>query len=221
MKHTIALISVVLIFISGYSFCQDAASDTSDVESTADFKPLPAGKTLVTPPNESVLLGSQIGMIVRGKFDELYLDDEAIQFSKRIQTPTASFSLLKVSPGRHCVYMSSADGREEEFEFVIAINDKEHNGPQSWKRFYQHQFENISNPCGKCHQTRKVGDKVEVGYWKPVKESCATCHVEQKRLKLEGFHKDIKQADWIEKCTDCHYVHQGATRMLLRDNYKP
>ncbi len=214
----LTLIAVTTVCIFAYAQ-QESSGETLTTEA---FEPLPAGKTLVTPPNESVLLGSQIGMIVRGQFDELYLDDEEIPFSKRIQSKAASFAVLNVSPGRHYVYMSAQDGREEEFEFVVAVNEKEHNGPKSWKRFYQHQFERISNPCAKCHQVRQVGDKVEVGRWKSVKESCAKCHVEQKRVKLEGFHQDLKSkgwddANWIESCTDCHYVHQGETRMLLRE----
>lgn len=221
-KIRLTVISFAAVALSAclFAFCMQKTS--ADEAAAEPFEPLPAGKTLVTPPNESVLLGSQIGMIVRGQFDELYLDDEEISFSKHVQSKAASFAVLNVSPGRHYVYMSANDGREEEFEFVVAVNEKEHNGPRSWKRFYQHQFEHVANPCAKCHQVRKDGDKVEVGHWKSVQESCAKCHVEQKRVKLEGFHQDLKSkgwddSNWIESCTDCHYVHQGETRMLLRE----
>ena len=216
------VISLFVVILSVCLFAFIGQKTSADEAVSEPFEPLPEGRTLVTPPNESVLLGSQIGMIVRGQFDELYLDDEEISFSKRIQSKSASFAVLNVSPGRHYVYMSAKDGREEEFEFVVAVNENEHNGPRSWKRFYQHQFERVSNPCANCHLVQKAGDKVEVGHWKSVQESCAKCHVEQKRLKLEEFHKDVKSkgwddSNWIESCTDCHYVHQGETRMLLRE----
>ena len=184
-KIRLTVISLAALALSAclFAFCMQKTS--ADEAAPEPFEPLPAGKTLVTPPNESVLLGSQIGMIVRGQFDELYLDDEEISFSKHVQSKAASFAVLNVSPGRHYVYMSANDGREEEFEFVVAVNEKEHNGPRTWKRFYQH-------------------------------------HVEQKRVKLEGFHQDLKSkgwddANWIESCTDCHYVHQGEARTLLRE----
>ena len=116
----LTLIAVTTVCIFAYA----QPESSGETLTTEAFEPLPAGKTLVTPPNESVLLGSQIGMIVRGQFDELYLDDEEIPFSKRIQSKAASFAVLNVSPGRHYVYMSAQDGREEEFEFVVAVNEK-------------------------------------------------------------------------------------------------
>lgn len=218
-----SVLFVGLLLVANSLVCSEENVSDNSSAAEAEFKPLPEGETLVTPPNESVLLGSQIGMIVRGKFDTLFLDKEPIKFSKRIQTSSASFAVLPVSPGRHSVSMSAQDGRALSFKFVTAINDMEHGGPKTWTRFYQHQFEKISNPCEKCHFTRKTEDKVEVGYWKPVSLSCKTCHVDQKRLKLEGFHENLKaqgwdDTNWIETCTECHYVHQGTSRKLLREN---
>lgn len=220
------------VFVPFLSVAEEATPETTvtaetvETAETADaakpFEPLPEGNTIVTPPTNSVLLGSQIGVIVRGQVDEFYLDDEPYPMSKRINAPAASFALLKVSPGRHNVYMAFKDGSEEEIDFVVAMNERDHNGPKSWKRFYQHQFENVSNPCQKCHLTEKIdGGKVQVGHWKPVKESCFGCHVETKRNKLEEFHKNLIDPGWIEKCTDCHYVHKGDARLLLREDYNP
>ena len=219
---SVALYSTYSTPLQGAETEAKPAESTESTDPAKPFEPLPEGKTIVTPPNESVLLGSQIGVIVRGQIDEFYLDDDPYPVSKRINSPAASFSLLKVSPGRHTVYMTFKNGSEEEINFVVAQNERDHNGPKTWKRFYQHQFENISNPCQKCHLTQKTDDgKVQVGHWKSVQESCFSCHVETKRLKLEGFHKDIKDKDWIEKCTDCHYVHKGTVRTLLREDYQP
>ncbi|MDO5113113.1 MAG: hypothetical protein Q4E67_01930 [Planctomycetia bacterium] len=179
---------------------------------SADFKAEPVqlsnGKILVAPHADSVVLVSRLWLILRGEKEDLTLNGQPLKWNKRFEGD------VHVADLRLEIGMQRLKIGEEEVRFVLGRNEVDHSGPAEWQVYRLHNMKPGPNPCRECHVCEKVEDKIHVGDLNPPQEACFRCH---ERDDIQKQHANTRlEENWMESCSDCHFVHASPHKYLLR-----
>jgi len=193
----VALVSVGLLL--GY-----AAAVPSDKPAKVPDEPAkPPGDGVLFPPNRAVLLSGSLDVVSKSDQTSLEVDGKPREWEPF--QPPLHVAHLRLAPGMH--ELRIGQGRRE---FVVALNEEEHDGPQDWPIYRCHEMSRGEDRCGDCHQTDKQDGRITVGDLKP-SEACFECH---EPVEFDVIHAHPLEP--IEHCQMCHALHASTRKGLLK-----
>lgn len=158
---------------------------------------------IIAPRDQAVLMSGRIDIIAQLPEGKLEVDGEPCP-SEPFQSPL-QVARIWLDPGRHEI---RAAGRRT--EFVVALNEMEHDGPSDWKIVRSHPIEPGEDRCGDCHETESRNGLLEV-IGIPSDETCLDCHTAG---KVESIHPHA--VELLQSCQSCHTMHGALHRRLLK-----
>jgi predicted CXXCH cytochrome family protein len=161
------------------------------------------GGKVVYPPDKGVLLSGTFDVITKTSTEALQLDGRPLK-SEPFEPPLR-VAHVRVSPGWHELRVG-----DRRVEFVVALNEEEHDGPADWPIHRRHPMNANANRCGDCHETTARNGQTLVGDLKSY-EACFECH---KSAEFEEIHEYPLEDH--ESCQKCHAVHGSISPSLLR-----
>lgn len=164
---------------------------------------------VVSPPDRAVLLSGNIEIIAQSPDGKLELDGKPC----RCEPFTNPLCVTQVwlDPGVHELRIGN-----HRTEFVVALNEQEHDGPRDWKIYRFHPMESGESGdhrCGACHELQLEGDLMRVAGL-PRAEACLECHDKAKLQAIESHRLQSPEA-----CTTCHSIHGSPRKRLLKESF--
>ncbi|NUQ64824.1 MAG: hypothetical protein HUU20_20365 [Pirellulales bacterium] len=158
---------------------------------------------IVSPPNHAVLLSGRFEVIAKAPDGKFVLDGEPCE-SEPFRSPVR-VKRVWLDPGVHELRVG-----DQRTEFVVALNEMEHDGPRDWEIYRFHPIEPGDDRCGACHDTEAKDGLVAVGDI-PSDDACTSCHTETKVQAVESHRVPV-----LGSCNTCHAIHGAPRRDLLK-----
>ena len=162
---------------------------------------------IVYPPDKAVLLSGTFDVITKTSTQALQLDGRPLK-SEPFEPPLR-VAHVGVSPGWHELRVG-----DRLIEFVVAMNEEEHDGPADWPIHRRHPMNADADRCSDCHETTARNGHTLVGDLRS-HEACFECH---QLAEHEDIH-DFPLEDH-ESCQMCHAVHGSNGPSLLKAQVK-
>lgn len=164
---------------------------------------------IISPPDHAILLSGNLDVIYKSdkacKSGETALDINGRSYKWESFQPPLQVAHVRLAPGFY--ELNVGDQRRE---FVVALNEDEHDGPEDWNHFRQHKMDVGHQRCGDCHETTEKEDQIAVGQLKPDK-ACFTCHTQG---EFDDAHSEPLKPD--QHCHTCHALHGSHRKGLLK-----
>ncbi len=163
----------------------------------------PKKARIISPPDEAVLLSGNLDIIAESPHGRIELDGKPCQCE-----PFASplcVAHVWLDPGMHELRVG-----DQRSQFVVALNEMEHDGPRDWKIYRFHDLEPDDRRCGACHVVQLEGDVTRVTGL-PTDDICMKCHEASEMRAIESHQVQPRQA-----CRTCHAIHGAPIKMLLK-----
>ncbi len=158
---------------------------------------------IVFPPDKAVLLSGGIDIIVKSPGGKPVVDGKPCS-CEPFKNPLY-VKRTRLSPGMHTLRIG-----DRKAEFVVALNEMEHEGPDDWRIYKSHLIEPGRDRCGACHETEKHGDLLRLGGISP-HTACLECHSE---VDFAVIHSHPLEP--LEPCQLCHVMHGSTHDSLLK-----
>ncbi len=155
------------------------------------------------PPNQAVLLKGSFDVICRA--DKAALEIDGKPYPWESFHPPVYVARVRLAPGLHELRIGS-----RRREFIVAMNEEEHDGPEEWAHHRFHPIESDDQRCAHCHQTEKKAGRIAVGELRSYK-ACLECHPS---VQFEAIHSHPLEP--IEHCQTCHALHGSSRKGLLK-----
>jgi predicted CXXCH cytochrome family protein len=160
-------------------------------------------RQVISPLDRAVLMSGRIDVIIKSPDGKLEVDGEPCA-AEPFQSPL-QVKRLWLDPGMHEIRAG-----DQRVEFVVALNEIEHDGPSDWKIVRSHPIEPGDDRCGVCHETERKDGLLEV-IGIPSDETCLDCHTAS---KVEAIHPHAMEL--VQSCRLCHVIHGSLHKRLLK-----
>ena len=155
------------------------------------------------PPDHAVLLSGSFDVICKADQDVLEVDGRPRAWESF--EPPVRVAHVRLPPGVHELRIG-----DRQRELVVALNEDEHDGPQSWTIYRRHPMNAKEERCGDCHETGEQDEQIRVGELKSYK-ACLECHGE---VEFEATLSHPLEP--LEPCQMCHALHGSTRKALLK-----
>lgn len=183
--------------------CGEKPARQRETGSTQQVDDEQQGLGFVAPQDQAVLMSGTFDVICRTDADTLEVNGQAVQWDEFFSP--VRVARLRLPPG---VYEIRVGDRK--LDVVVAMNEKEHDGPEDWRYHYRHRLKSTAARCGDCHETERQDGQTSVGDLKS-HEACMKCHTE---IDFEVTHSHILEP--LQECWMCHSLHGSTSKSLLK-----
>lgn len=208
------LIFCLFFLGTGSLFTSLVQADETAEKFTAKPVQLNDNLLLIAPHDNSVVVVSRLWLILKGEIpEEVTLNGTPIRWDKHFGGDVR-VGILRLEIG-----MQNLKIGDKEIHFVLGRNEEDHAGPEDWEVYRLHNMKPGPNPCMRCHECEKQEDKTNlVGALMTPENACFKCHLHEK-INVQHSNTQL-EANWKERCSECHFIHASPYKYLLRQPRK-
>ncbi len=210
-NFSFAFVSVLGLFFAAASVVTYVRAEETTEQFMAKPVQLNDDLLLIAPHDNSVVVVSRLWLILKGEIPEnVTLNGLPIRWDKHFGGDVR-VGILRLEIG-----MQNLKIGDKEIRFALGRNEKDHVGPEDWGVYRFHNMKPGPNPCMRCHECEKQEDNTNlVGALMTPENACFKCHTHE---KIDVQHSNaMLEANWKERCSDCHFIHASPYKYLLRN----
>gem|GEM_PF-1414773 len=215
--------TAAVVGIAGGSSGGVANHSTQDPAGSAEGSPCDGSKpekenvnrVVANAKNSPIFFPSNRHVLISGKFVIIgRTDEDVFRLNGRAGVMESVGSNVRIAPMQIAPGTYRLDVEGHRHEFVVALNEREHDGPNGWPVVRWHPMEGSAEGCRECHHGPPDPAK---HHWRsvPIPEACFGCHPV---VKLEAIH--AHPMEHLHQCQDCHSVHSAREPYLLKGSVR-